>query len=130
MKIRTNKGMRGVRARYDAALPPNISVVRHPGRPVISGMENHLGEVIFKVLAGAAQPRPRPFLSSSRGAPFSFLGYPRMPHPMPSLYSGTQRKHKEFASDVPSSAVLMRHQMQNLFEKLWLRLCLGCPCFL
>ena len=31
--------MRGVRARYDAVLPPNISIVRHPGRPVISGME-------------------------------------------------------------------------------------------
>ena len=34
-----NKGMRGVRARYDAVLPPNISIVRHPGRPVISGMD-------------------------------------------------------------------------------------------
>ena len=39
MTISTNKGMRGVRARYDAVLPPNISIVRHPGRPVISGME-------------------------------------------------------------------------------------------
>ena len=39
MKINTNKGMRGARARCDAILPPNISIVRHPGRPVISGME-------------------------------------------------------------------------------------------
>ena len=39
MRISTNKGMREVRARYDAALPPNISIVRHPGRPVISSMD-------------------------------------------------------------------------------------------
>ena len=31
-----NKGMQGVRARYDTELPPFISVVRHPGRPVKS----------------------------------------------------------------------------------------------
>ena len=31
--------MRGVCARYDAALPPNISIVRHPGRPIIAGMD-------------------------------------------------------------------------------------------
>ena len=43
MTIRTDKGMRGVRARYAAVLPPNISIVRHPGRPVISGMDfNHV----------------------------------------------------------------------------------------
>ena len=31
-----NKGTQGVRARYGAELPPIISIVRHPGRPVIS----------------------------------------------------------------------------------------------
>ena len=31
-----NKGTKGVRARYDAELPPIISIVRYPGRPVIS----------------------------------------------------------------------------------------------
>ena len=34
-----NKGPQGVRARYDAELPPIISIVRHPGRPVILGMD-------------------------------------------------------------------------------------------
>ena len=34
-----NKGTQGVRARYGAELPPIISIVRYPGRPVISGME-------------------------------------------------------------------------------------------
>ena len=34
--------MRGVRASYDAVLPPKISIVWHPGRPVISGMERRL----------------------------------------------------------------------------------------
>ena len=31
-----NKGTQGVRARYGAELPPVISIVRYPGRPVIS----------------------------------------------------------------------------------------------
>ena len=31
-----NKGTQGVRARYGAELPPIISIVRYPGRPVIS----------------------------------------------------------------------------------------------
>ena len=35
-----NKGMQGVRARYDAGLSPFISTPRHPGRPVIVGMDN------------------------------------------------------------------------------------------
>ena len=30
-----NRGTQGVRARYDAELPPIISIVRYPGRPVI-----------------------------------------------------------------------------------------------
>ena len=34
-----NKGMQGVQARSCAELPPFISIVRHPGRPVILGME-------------------------------------------------------------------------------------------
>ena len=36
IKITINKGTRGVRASYDAVLPPFISIVRSPGRPVIS----------------------------------------------------------------------------------------------
>ena len=36
--------MRGVRARYDAVLPPNISIVRHPGR------SSHIG------LGGSCSP--------------------------------------------------------------------------
>ena len=34
-----NKGTQGVRARYDTELPPIISIVRHPGRPVILGTD-------------------------------------------------------------------------------------------
>ena len=34
-----NKGTQGVQARYGAELPPFISIVRCPGRPVILGME-------------------------------------------------------------------------------------------
>ena len=36
-----NKGTQGVQARYGAELPPFISIVRCPGRPVILGMEKH-----------------------------------------------------------------------------------------
>ena len=34
-----NKGTQGARARYDAELPPFISIVLHPGRPLILGMD-------------------------------------------------------------------------------------------
>ena len=34
-KTRGRKGTQGVRARYDAELPPFISIVRFPGRPVM-----------------------------------------------------------------------------------------------
>ena len=34
-----NKGTQGVQARYGAELPPFISIVRYPGRPVILGTE-------------------------------------------------------------------------------------------
>ena len=37
-----NKGTQGVRARYGAELPPIISIVRYPGRPVISVPEGGL----------------------------------------------------------------------------------------
>ena len=37
-----NKGTQGVRARYGAELPPIISIVRYPGRPVISVPEIQL----------------------------------------------------------------------------------------
>ena len=35
MKISIERATQGVRARYDAVLPPFIPVVRSPGRPVI-----------------------------------------------------------------------------------------------
>ena len=38
-----NKGTQGLRARYGAELPPFISIVWCPGRPVILGMENSSG---------------------------------------------------------------------------------------
>ena len=37
---------------------------------------------------------------------------------MPLLHSGTQRKRKDFTSDVSSNAILMRHQMQNFVGKI------------
>ena len=43
----TNKGMQGVQARYGAELPPFISIVQYPGRPVILGMEH--GDVVTSV---------------------------------------------------------------------------------
>ena len=61
------------------------------------------------------------------GPHFSFLGYPRMTHQMPLLHSRTQRTHKDFSSDVPPNAVLVWHQMQNFFGRLWLWLWLGRP---
>ena len=42
------------------------------------------------------------------GPHFSFLGYPRIPHQMPLLHSGTQRNHKDFSSDVPSNAIFQK----------------------
>ena len=71
--------------------------------------------------------KPLTLWSSSRGAPFFFLGYPRMTHQMPLLHSGTQRNHKDFSSDVSSNAILVWHQMQNFFGRLWSWLCLGRP---
>ena len=35
-----NKGAQGVQARYGTELPPFISIVRYPGRPVILSMDN------------------------------------------------------------------------------------------
>ena len=34
-----NKGTQGLRARYSTELPPFISIVRHPGRPVMLGVD-------------------------------------------------------------------------------------------
>ena len=45
-----NKGTQGVRARYGAELPPIISIVRYPGRPVISVPEMWGG--------GVGDPKP------------------------------------------------------------------------
>ena len=80
-----------------------------------------------------AQNKGRPnhdhdhFWAHLAGPHFAFLGYPRMTHQTPLLHNGTQRNHKDVSSDVPSNAVLVWHQMQNFFEKLWLWLCLGRP---
>ena len=45
-----NKGTQGVQARYGAELPPFISIVRYPGRPVILGMERNFGVRGFESL--------------------------------------------------------------------------------
>ena len=62
-------------------------------------------------------------------APFLFFGVP--PDAAPNATS-TQWKNektcKDFASDVPSSAVLMRHKMQTFYRKSWSWLCLVRPC--
>ena len=42
---------------------------------------------------GTAHPRPPPFLSSSRGAAFSILGYPWMLNQMPSLHTEEPREN-------------------------------------
>ena len=55
-----NKGTQGVRARYGAELPPFISIVRYPGRPVILGVEKMLGQM-------------KPFLV--RGCSWKFSGH-------------------------------------------------------
>ena len=39
--FRPNERMQGVQARYDAGLPSFISIVRHPGHPVMSGMKGN-----------------------------------------------------------------------------------------
>ena len=41
-----NKGRQGVRARYGAELPPIISIVRYPGRPVILGMDQNRYDIV------------------------------------------------------------------------------------
>ena len=40
-----NKGTQGVQARYGAELPPFISIVQYPGRPVIFGMALELRDL-------------------------------------------------------------------------------------
>ena len=47
-----NKGTQGVQARYDAELPPFISIVRHPGRPILLGMEETTTWEFIKNLQG------------------------------------------------------------------------------
>ena len=42
-----NKGTQGVPARYGAELPPFISIVRYPGRPVILGMAKKIAGRTF-----------------------------------------------------------------------------------
>ena len=47
-----NKGTQGLQARYGAELPPFISIVRCPGRPVILGMDKRRGSENQTVLQG------------------------------------------------------------------------------
>ena len=82
-----------------------VSLLR---RPKTKGPPNHDHDHFWVHLAGGH---------------FSFLGYPRMTHQMPLLHNGTQRNRKDFSSDVPLTAVLVWHQMQNFFG----RLCRGPP---
>ena len=42
-----NKGTQGVQARHGAELPPFISIVQYPGRPVILGVEICIGRLHF-----------------------------------------------------------------------------------
>ena len=44
MKQSTKQGNARARARYSAELPPIISIVRYPGRPVILGMDLSVGK--------------------------------------------------------------------------------------
>ena len=65
-----NKGTQGVRARYDAELPPFIPIVRYPGRPVILGMEKVTATyVLANFPKGFLHTLKRP----ERG--FKFLGH-------------------------------------------------------
>ena len=45
-----SQGTQGVRARYDAELPPFISIVRQPGRPIILSMEDSHCEKKFDIV--------------------------------------------------------------------------------
>ena len=51
-----NKGTQGVQARYGAELPPLISIVRYPGRPVILGIDK---SVVSKRVVSADALFPR-----------------------------------------------------------------------
>ena len=77
---------------------------------------------------GTAQPRPRPFLSSSRGAPFFIFGVP--PDDAPNALStqwNTEKPQRFFIWCAIKCRFGVGHQMQNFFGKLWLWLCLGRP---
>ena len=60
MKINIRKGTRGVRATYDEVLPPYISVVWSPGRPVLSLPDNSDPEAALR-----SAPRDRGALRSA-----------------------------------------------------------------
>ena len=70
-----NKGTQGVRARYGAELPPFISIVRYPGRPVILGMDF----CVFMSLANQGCTLSE-FIEQARGARCSLLAGPRQWH--------------------------------------------------
>ena len=86
-----NKGTQGVRARYGAELPPIISIVRYPGRPVISVPEkgSRAGEpqspqrVRHEVRKESKNAASDSFwtLFGLRGALFGTLGLPGAGHP-------------------------------------------------
>ena len=71
-----NKGTQGVRARYGAELPPIISIVRYPGRPVILVPEYMLETNLASRWEGVGLPRASgkspDFPGSSPNFPGSF----------------------------------------------------------
>ena len=56
-----NKGTQGVRARYGAELPPFISIVRYPGRPVVLGMEKVQMGPFSRMTTGKSATNPNKF---------------------------------------------------------------------
>ena len=63
----------------------------------------------------------------SRGPIFHFWGTPGWRTKCPFYTVKHRETNKDFSSDVPSNAVLVWHQMQNFFGRLWLWLWLGRP---
>ena len=69
------KGTQGVRAKYNTVLPPFISIVRSPGRPVILVID-HCG--LWKQSRGSLEARTPDFLRSSLDLPESHRNLPEV----------------------------------------------------
>ena len=86
-----NKGTQGVWARYDAELPPIISIVRHPGRPVILGVERSLLSLLFQVRADLGKGmRTATFQFSESGGS---VNGPNLFTELPFLYNSLPNPH-------------------------------------